>query len=165
VDDFFDTNTLLEIKSIDSRIQQSVSGRRVGSHRLFIDQSNQDQYPFLAQIWQSLQKDQWLNLYFSQQTGIDYSNLFPRLEVISDWGDFYLQPHHDHLEKRLSALIYTDHEKLWPGTELTHGHRVESKDNRCFFFVPETYTMHGYPHTCFNLVRRCVLINYWTVPA
>lgn len=165
VDDFFDPVTLQEVKSFPSKSQQTVPGRRVGSHRFFVDDQNQDRFPRLGLVWKALKKYQPINEYFSLQTGIDYSNLFPRLEIISDWGDFYLEPHHDHLEKKLSAMIYTDHKQLWPGTELTDGYRIESRDNRCFFFVPGVHTVHGYPLTHLHQVRRCVLINYWTLPA
>jgi hypothetical protein len=66
------------------------------------------------------------------------------------------------LEKKLSAMIYTDHQQLYPGTALSDGSRVESRDNRCFFFVPDTDTVHSYPPAHFDQVRRCLMINYWT---
>ena len=100
--------------------------------------------------------------FFEQATGLDYGGLYPRVEVISDIGDFYLEPHVDLPEKRLTALIYTDHARLYPGTGLTNGTHVESRDNRCFFFVPGPDTWHDYPATHFDQVRRCLQINYWT---
>lgn len=88
--------------------------------------------------------------------------MYLRLEVISDWGNFELTPHHDHLEKKLSAMVYTNHEQLYPGTALSDGTRVEAIDNRCFFFEPAVDTIHSYPATTFESVRRCLMINYWS---
>jgi hypothetical protein len=160
-DEFLSPQCLAEVKSIPARNTQANTGRRVGSDRLFITQEHVDTYPHLYKLWLDLHQGD-LKKQFEQLTGIDYSNMHPRLEVISDWGDFYLEPHHDHLEKRLTVMIYTDHEKLYPGTELTGHGRIESQDNRAFFFVPAENTMHGYPPTHFDSVRRCLQINYWT---
>ena len=163
--DFFDFKTLVEIKSIPHTSTQSNPGRRVGSERLFVDDFFQIQYPNLWRVWCDLQTGGTLNQWFTSHTGVNYSDLFPRLEIISDIGDFVLEPHHDHLEKRLTAMIYTDHECLWPGTMLSDGSRVESRDNLCFFFVPSEETIHSYPSTTFDKIRRCVQINYWTYRA
>ena len=162
-DDFLSAECLRELKSIDIEHGQAVSGRRRNSVRTFVDHTYSDVWPCLWQLWQDLDGPlrQWFGLY----TGIDYSGMYVRLEVISDRGWFELAPHCDHAEKRLTAFVYTDHADLWPGTELAHGHRVESRDNRCFFFVPGTDTTHSYPRTYFDCVRRCLQINYWTVPA
>ena len=100
--------------------------------------------------------------FFESYTGLDYAGLYPRVEVISDVGDFYLEPHCDLPEKRLTALVYTDYEKLYPGTGLGNGTRVESQNNRCFFFVPSNTSLHDYPLTHFDSIRRCLQINYWT---
>lgn len=132
----------------------------MGGDRLFITGDSTD-YPHLAALYRSLEDGELKN-YFESHTGLDYTGLFPRVEVISDIGDFYLEPHPDQPEKRLTALVYTDHERLWPGTELVDGTRVEAADNRCFFFVPAENTIHSYPHTHFNRVRRALQINYWT---
>ena len=164
VDDFLSQQCLAELKSVPVRVQQQVPGRRVGSERLFITDDNREWYPHLHELWLSLHQGA-VRDYFEYHTEQDYKNLFPRVEVLSDWGDFYLAPHHDHLEKRLTAMVYTDHEKLYPGTELVNTHRIESKDNRCFFFVPTVDTIHGYPATHFDSVRRCLQINYWTYSA
>lgn len=161
-DDFLDDRSLAELKSVPVRAPQGSPGRRVGSERLFINDRHQQQYPNLWRVWRDLHSGGELCAWFSQQTGIDYSELYPRLEVFSDWGDFYLEPHPDRLEKRLTAIVYTDHEKIWPGTQLSDGSRVEVKDNRCFFFVPAADTIHEYPRIYFDCVRRALQINYWT---
>lgn len=160
-DDFLSAECLAEVKSIPMQNVQAKAGRRVGSDRLFITEQHRDVYPQLYQLWLDLHNGK-TKKYFEELTGIDYTDLHPRLEVISDWGDFYLEPHHDHLEKRLTVMIYTDHEKLYPGTDITGHGRIESKDNRAFFFVPAENTIHGYPATHFDSVRRCLQINYWT---
>lgn len=162
-DDFLSPAALAELKQIEHAHEQTVIGRRRDSQRTFVDQQHQHQWPALHQLWQDLHGPfrQW----FSSYTHVDYANLYVRLEVISDRGWFELRPHCDHPEKRLTAFVYTDHARLWPGTELTQGHRVISRDNRCFFFVPGAETVHSYSRTYFDQVRRCLQINYWTVPA
>jgi hypothetical protein len=160
-DDFLTLACLAEVKSVKHAVTQENSGRRVGNGRLFITDKHADEYPHLHQLYCSLHDGNYLQ-FFEQHTGISYKNLYPRLEVISDIGDFYLEPHYDLKEKRLTALVYTDYEKLYPGTGLGNGTRVESRDNRCFFFVPGTHSLHDYPAIYFDKVRRCLQINYWT---
>ena len=160
-DNFLTFGALAELKSIPHQRLQHTRGRRVGDNRMFLTEQCFLQYPHLAALCRSLRAGK-MQEYFEQHTGIDYSNLYLRVEVISDIGDFYLEPHHDHLEKRLTALVYTDYERLWPGTQLSDGSCVESRDNRCFFFVPSEHTYHEYPLTHFDSVRRALQINYWT---
>jgi len=161
VDDFLSAECLAEVKSVRHAVPQLVPGKRVDSARLFIDESQSQTYPELYKLYQSLHDGKYKQ-FFEKCTGIDYTGLYPRVEVISDIGDFYLEPHYDLKEKRLTALLYTDYEKLWPGTGLGDGTRIESRDNRCFFFVPGPHSLHDYPLTHFDRVRRCVQINYWT---
>lgn len=160
-DDFLSPECLAEVKSITNIVPQENYGKRNGSDRMFITNEHQSQYPHLYSLYRSLFDGEYKK-FFEEHTGLDYTDLFPRLEVVSDYGDFYLEPHHDHLEKRLTAMLYTDYEQLYPGTMLSDGTRVESKDNRCFFFVPNNDTYHGYPATRFDKIRRCLQINYWT---
>jgi hypothetical protein len=161
VDNFLTFGALAELKSIPHQRPQQAQGRRVGPDRMFLTEQCFLQYPHLGALCHSLRTGK-MREYFEQHTGIDYSNLYLRVEVISDIGDFYLEPHHDHLEKRLTALVYTDYEHLWPGTQLSNGVQIQSQDNRCFFFVPSTETYHEYPLTHFSSVRRALQINYWT---
>ena len=160
-DNFLSAECLIEVKSIKHSEQQIIHGKRVGNSRLFIDHNVADQYPELYKLYQSLHSGLYKD-FFERYTGISYTGLYPRLEVISDLGDFYLEPHYDLPQKRLTALVYTDYEKLYPGTGFGDGTRVESRDNRCFFFVPSNQSLHDYPLTHFDQVRRCLQINYWT---
>lgn len=160
-EDFLTPECLAELKGINHQRPQQTQGKRVGNERLFIDQASGLEYPHLTALWHSLHNGPHKS-YFEQYTGLDYSGLYPRIEVISDIGDFYLEPHCDHLEKRLTALVYTDHERLWPGTLIGDSHRIEVKDNLCMFFVPSTTSWHSYPHVHFDCVRRALQINYWT---
>lgn len=160
-DDFLSPECLHELKSVPHTRSQQTPGKRVGGERFFIDAGSASQYPHLYQFWRELH-DGAIKQYFEHHTGMNYTGLFPRVEIISDIGDFFLEPHHDLLEKRLTALVYTDYERLWPGTELGDGYRVEAKDNRCMFFVPSPDTWHSYSLTHFDVVRRAMQINYWT---
>lgn len=160
-DDFLSPECLHEVKLVQHQVIQLVPGKRRDSHRLFINESMKDQYPHLCQLYASLHNGAYRE-FFESYTGISYEGMYPRLEVISDIGDFYLEPHYDLREKRLTALVYTDYEQLYPGTGLGDGTRVESRDNRCFFFVPGDHSLHDYPLTHFDRVRRCLQINYWT---
>lgn len=160
-ENFLSPAALAELKGIQHQRLQQTQGKRVGDQRLFIDDTNSNEYPHLYNVWRSLNGGE-LQSYFEHHTGMNYSGLHPRLEVISDIGDFYLEQHHDLLEKRLTVLVYTDHEKLWPGTQLGTSHRVEVKDNLAMFFVPSEDTWHSYPPIHFDCVRRALQINYWT---
>lgn len=160
-DHFLTPACLAELKTVKHEEFQQVAGKRVGNQRLFITDEHESTHPHLHSLYCSLHNGPYKE-FFEQHTGQDYTNLFPRLEVISDIGTFYLEQHHDHLEKRLTAIVYTNYQQLYPGTELSDGSRVEAQDNRCFFFVPATDTMHGYPATTFHQIRRCLQINYWT---
>jgi len=160
-DHFLTPACLKELKNVKHKEFQQIVGKRVGNQRLFITEDHESLYPHLYSLYRSLHDGPYKQ-FFEECVGQSYSNLFPRLEVISDVGPFYLEPHHDHLEKRLTAIVYTDYQQLYPGTELSDGSRIEAQDNRCFFFVPEKHTIHGYPATTFHQVRRCLQINYWT---
>lgn len=160
-DHFLTPACLKELKSVQHKEAQQILGKRVGNQRLFISDEHAETYPHLYELYRSLCDGKYKE-FFEQHTGQDYTGLYPRLEVISDIGPFYLEAHHDHLEKRLTAIVYTDYQQLYPGTELSDGSRVEAQDNRCFFFVPAIDTIHGYPATTFHQVRRCLQINYWT---
>jgi hypothetical protein len=160
-DDFLSPECLAELMSVDHAGSQPLPGRRVGGDRIFIGPEHAEQHPHMHRLWQELHTGD-IKRYFESHTGLDYTNLYPRVEVISDQGDFYLERHHDMLEKRLTALVYTDHAQLYPGTMLEGGYQVESRDNRCMFFVPSNNTWHSYPLTHFATVRRAMQINYWT---
>jgi hypothetical protein len=160
-DDFLSLECLAEVKQVKHVVNQSSYGVRNGSNRLFITDEHASEYPHLHALYKSLHIGEYKE-FFESYTGLDYTGLHPRVEVVSDYGEFFLKPHHDHLEKRLTALVYTNYEQLYPGTMLSDNSRIESKDNRCFFFVPNTDTYHSYPATTFNTVRRCLQINYWT---
>lgn len=159
-ENFLTAECLAELKGIKHQRYQQTQGKRVGGERLFIDDATGQNFPHLYALWKSLHGG-WYKDYFEQQTGLNYTGLHPRVEVISDIGDFYLEPHHDLLEKRLTALVYTDHERLWPGTQIGD-QRVAVKDNLCMFFVPAEDTWHSYPKVHFDCVRRALQINYWT---
>lgn len=160
-DNFLSSACLTEVKNVRHQVPQLVSGKRRDSNRLFITESVADQYPHLYYLYRSLHTGEYKD-FFESCTGIVYRDLYPRLEVISDIGEFYLEPHYDLEEKRLTALVYTDYEQLYPGTGFGDGTRVESRDNRCFFFVPSRHSLHDYPAAHFVRVRRCLQINYWT---
>jgi len=161
VDDFLDAATLAEVKSVEHIVEQAKPGKRVDSVRLFINDEHEKQYPYLYHLYRSLRNGAY-KTFFEYYTGIDYTGMYPRVEVISDIGDFWLEPHYDRPAKKLSALLYTDYTQLYPGTGLGDGTRVESKDNRCFFFVAGEHSLHDYPLIHFPTVRRCLQINYWT---
>ena len=161
VDDFLNADTLAEVKSVEHIVEQAKPGKRVDSVRLFINEEHEKQYPYLYHLYRSLRNGAY-KTFFEYYTGIDYTGMYPRVEVISDIGDFWLEPHYDRPAKKLSALLYTDYTQLYPGTGLGDGTRVESKDNRCFFFVAGEHSLHDYPLIHFPTVRRCLQINYWT---
>ena len=161
VDNFLTPECLAELKQIEHLNEQAEKGRRVNSHRLFVHNMPEVAVPRLWELQQSI-TDGPYRLFFENATKQSFEGTFPRIEIISDYGEFELEPHHDHLEKKLSAMLYTDHEELYPATVLGDDYQVEAKDNRCMFFVPSKDTWHHYPKTNFTKVRRGLMINYWT---
>lgn len=161
VDEFLSPECLDEVKRIYHEVPQAEPGKRVNSNRLFVHQVKQEVIPNLYALAESIATGHY-RMFFEKVTGQSFEGTFPRIEIISDIGEFELKPHHDHLEKKLSAMVYTDYSQLYPGTTLGDDHVVEAKDNRCMFFVPTEDTWHHYPKTNFETVRRALMINYWT---
>jgi hypothetical protein len=161
VDSFLTSECLNELKSINSQTEQTFLGKRNGSSRLFVTENNKTTYPHLYKLYQSLHTGYYKD-FFEFATGNNFDNLYPRLEIISDYGEFELVEHTDHLEKKLSVMVYTNYEILYPGTTLSNNYVIEAKDNRAFFFVPSDETLHSYPKINFKKIRRCLMINYWT---
>jgi hypothetical protein len=161
LDEFLTEDCLKELKAIEHQGIQTNPGKRVDSDRLFVHRVPPEAMPNLWQLQNELAEGAY-RLMFENITGQNFEGTFPRIEIISDFGDFELKPHHDHLEKKLSAMVYTNHEQLFPGTVLGDDHVVETKDNRCMFFVPADNTWHHYPKTHFTKIRRALMINYWT---
>lgn len=162
VDNFLSEDCLKELKSIEHQCEQREVGVRAkNSDRLFVHNVPVPAMPNLWELQEAI-ADGPYRLFFEHVTGLKFDGTFPRIEVLSDFGEFELTPHHDHLEKKLSAMVYTDHEELYPGTVLGDDYVVEAKDNRCMFFIPSNDTWHHYPRTTFTKVRRALMINYWT---
>ena len=86
VDDFLDADTLAEVKSVEHTVEQAKPGRRVDSVRLFITHEHEKQYPHLTHLYRSLHNGAY-KTFFEYYTGIDYTDMYPRVEVISDKGD------------------------------------------------------------------------------
>jgi hypothetical protein len=167
-DNFLSNDMLAELKNISHKSTQIESGKRLSESRLFITEDYQKILPNLHDFYLSLNNGHYKS-FFEEHTKQSYAGMFPRVEVVSDYGSFYLERHHDLFDKKLSALVYTNHEELHPGTliydNITEHHRIETKDNRCMFFNPTNTTWHGYPATTFKSVRRCLMINYWSYQA
>ena len=161
VDEFLTPECLAEVKSIYHEGHQVTPGKRADNKRLFVHDVKPDVIPNLYALAEGIATGHY-RLFFEQVTGQSFEGTFPRIEIISDIGEFELKPHHDHLEKKLSAMVYTDYSQLYPGTVLGDDYVVEAKDNRCMFFVPSEDTWHHYPKTNFETVRRALMINYWT---
>ena len=89
VDDFLDQDTLAEVKSVEHTVEQAKPGKRVDSVRLFITDEHEKQFPNLHHLYRSLRNGAY-KTFFEYYTGIDYTGMFPRVEVISDIGDFWL---------------------------------------------------------------------------
>jgi hypothetical protein len=85
-----------------------------------------------------------------------FSSLYPkeelymRIELIRDNAGFWLEPHVDIPEKKLSMMIYVNQEELKdiPGTilydkDLNEIIEVPYKNNTGFYFIPADDTWHG----------------------
>ena len=106
---------------------------------------------------------------FESKFGYDLSHSFLRVELAQDDEHQWIVPHLDVLDKRITMIIYLDHDdpdtsKL--GTDLySHKNdknfiRAEWKNNRCLAFKPTEEKWHGVSKRSYKGRRLVLLVNY-----
>ena len=99
------------------------------------------------------------------------SNSYVRVEVICDREGFWLKPHCDIKEKLLSGLIFVNNanESEELGTDfynekLEKVKTVPYKNNYGYLFSSGPNTWHGMEKKKIVKERRCLQVNYVTLP-
>ena len=171
-----DNNSLDEISF--SKIPDGVrayDGTRAADHtgegldgklRLFITKENNQHFPNLTKVINSLQVKLTVEK-ISKLLNKDLSSSYVRLEIIGDKKGFWLKPHKDIPEKLMTMMIwanpYQESENL--GTDLYDNDfnkvkTIKYKHNTGYFFSSGKDTWHGLELKEIKKERRCIQINY-----
>jgi len=171
-----DKNTLDEISYSNIPSGERVyDGTRAADHtgqgidgklRLFITKENNQNYPFLTKLINSLQSNEMVDK-ISKLINKDLSKSFVRLEVIGDKKGFWLKPHKDISEKLMTMMVWANpyKESSNLGTDLYDKEfnlvkTIKYIHNSGYFFSSGEDTWHGLEEKQIKRERRCIQINY-----
>jgi hypothetical protein len=147
--DIFSKDELLSIynffeDSTGHLTETNQTGKRISSNNRFFITMAHKNIPIIQTIVSSL------TTYFENLfKGFKGENLYTRIELIKDQSKFWLEPHVDIPEKKLSMMIYVNPFSLkLPGTllyteDLKNNIEVPFLDNTGFYFFPAHNTWHG----------------------
>jgi hypothetical protein len=151
-----------------TRAGDATGAAKNANARCFITTDNARQFPALAQLVDDLLSRETIECVEHQlERSMDGCCL--RVEVICDRQGFWLEPHKDIKEKRMSMLLYAnpcgESENL--GTDFYDEHiqlvkTMPYRDNVGYMFAPAHNTWHGLEKKEIRQERRSVLINYVT---
>ncbi|MEZ6057499.1 MAG: hypothetical protein R3C01_12425 [Planctomycetaceae bacterium] len=146
--------------------QQGVA--RNANTRCFVDTENVDNFPALGELIDELRSVETIELveHMLERSLVD-CNL--RFEVLCDRKGFWLEPHKDIKEKRMSMLLYSNPcgESINLGTDLYDKDlklvkTMPFETNVGYMFGPGDDTWHGLEKKEIKQERRSLLINYVT---
>ena len=180
--EYWELNDCLDINSLDEISYSTIpegkrayDGTRAADHtgkgldgklRLFITKENNNYFPHLTKVINSLQ-DKLTVERISKILNKDLSSSYVRLEIIGDKKGFWLKPHKDIPEKLMTMMIwanpYKESENL--GTDLYDNNlkkvkTIQYKHNAGYFFSSDQDTWHGLELKEIKKERRCIQINY-----
>ena len=175
-DNCLDDNTLNEISFSNlPNGERAYDGTRAADHtgmgvdgklRLFITKENQNNFPNLTKVINSLQNEKLANK-ISKLINKDLSKSYVRLEIIGDKKGFWLKPHKDISEKLMTMMIWANpyNESSNLGTDLYDDDfklvkTIEYVHNSGYFFSSGEDTWHGLELKEIKKERRCIQINY-----
>ena len=165
-DNFLPLNILEDLKSIKiDSVNDAVSGTRTGipGRHFFTPEKKDDVTKTL--IDHILKRTHE----FENKFGYDLSHSFLRVELAQDDEKQWIVPHLDVLDKRITMIVYIDHDD--PdisnlGTDL-YAHKDDKnfvraawKNNRCLVFKPTEEKWHGIAKRSYKGRRLVLLINY-----
>lgn len=149
-------------------------GTRAGDHgsgpseRCFITPENVTRYPALASLIDELRSWDVVDT-ISDMLARPLHDGFLRVELITDRQGFWLKPHTDIPEKRMSMLLFVNphRESEHLGTDLydadlTRVKTVPYLHNFGYMFAPGENTWHGLELKRIQHERRSLMINYVT---
>lgn len=134
--------------------------------RFFLTADIIKQYPFLKEIITAMLCPKLVSE-ISSRFFTDLSNCYLRVEYIADRNGFYLIPHQDIVEKKLTVFVYLGDGSENCGTDLYDSKKkwvktIPFKHNTGYIFVPGEDTWHGFEKKKINGIRRAILLNYVT---
>ena len=136
--------------------------------RVFIDQNNYNEFPYLKNLISEMQSKECQKL-IEGMLNVNLTNSYVRVEVIADKDGFWLEPHCDIKEKLMSSIIfvnkYGEDENL--GTDFYHpdlsiAKTIPYRNNYGYIFTAEKNSWHGLEKKKIKKERRCIQINYVT---
>ncbi len=136
--------------------------------RCFVTRENRGDFPALAQLIDELMQRETIEAVEDRlQRSMD--GCYLRFELLCDRTGFWLAPHKDIPEKRMSMLIYANpfKESETLGTDLYDANKqlvktMPYRDNIGYMFSPGDDTWHGLELKEIKKERRSLLINYVT---
>jgi len=140
----------------------------LGKLRVYINKDNSNDFPELNKLVQEMRSKECTKI-ISKMIGIDLSDSFVRLEVISDKDGFWLEPHCDIKEKLMSSILfvnkYGESENL--GTDfytpdMKVAKTIPYRNNYGYIFTAEKDSWHGLEKKKIKKERRCLQLNYVT---
>ena len=165
-DNFLPTDILEELKNIKIDSNNAfVSGTRTGipGRHFFTPEKNDDITKKLINNIIGRTKE------FQDKFGYDLSDSYLRVELAQDDEQQWIVPHLDVLDKRITMIVYIDHDdndSTNLGTDLYASEddsvyvRAEWKNNRCLVFKPTEEKWHGIKERSYKGRRLVLLINY-----
>ncbi|MEZ6066039.1 MAG: hypothetical protein R3B90_10100 [Planctomycetaceae bacterium] len=146
---------------------QSGSAQNSNS-RCYITRENARQFPALRQLIDDLLAHPTIGL-IEHLLERRMADCYLRIEAICDRQGFWLEPHKDIPEKRMSMLLYANpcNEPESLGTDLYDGElklvkTMPYRHNVGYMFAPAHDTWHGLEKKEIRQERRSLLINYVT---
>ena len=136
--------------------------------RVFIDQNNYNEFPYLKNLISEMQSKECQKL-IEDMLNVNLTNSYVRVEVIACRDRFWLEPHCDIKEKLMSSIIfvnkYGEDENL--GTDFYHpdlsiAKTIPYRNNYGYIFTAEKDSWHGLEKKKIKKERRCIQINYVT---
>jgi hypothetical protein len=141
---------------------------RNANTRCFVTRENIDRFPALGQLVEDLLSRETIEL-IADLLRRPMDGCCLRVEVLCDRQGFWLEPHKDIPEKRLSMLLYADpfQEGEHLGTDLYDAElklvkTIPYRHNVGYMFGPADDTWHGLERKAIRRERRSLLINYVT---
>lgn len=151
-----------------TRAGDSKGAAKNANARCYVTRDNAHQFPALSQLVDDLLSRETIEC-IEHQLERSMGGCCLRVEVICDRQGFWLEPHKDIREKRMSMLLYAnpcgESENL--GTDLYDMDlkRVKTmpyRDNVGYMFAPAHNTWHGLEKKEIRRERRSLLVNYVT---
>jgi hypothetical protein len=143
-------------------------GRREthNSTRRFFSAENRAAFPVCESVAAAFQCDAMTGL-LAEETGVNLSGSYLRIEYCQDSDGFWLEPHTDIGAKLFTMLIYlSDRPEAegW-GTDIydsdkRHAGSAPGGFNKGVIFVPGSDTWHGVEKRAFSGVRKSIIVNY-----